>query len=630
MKYLKSKAGILILSAFLLNQNIFSQNTDTIDSNTQEQNLPHLYTYINAPIVEQTQTYLKEEIENLNVENLTSFFQSIGIQILSYGAYGLEAKPSIRGFTDETVRVVIDGICVNNAQYGTFDFSTINISDIEKIQIVKGGFTEQVSDEGAVGGAIYITTKNQTLGHKFSTDSIIKTFFNSNSPLDTFSQKFGYNGQLSENTFLKTNLKGTFAQNKYFFQNYKNKRTERKNSQVLDGTSDIKLSHFFKNGNNWNISNLTYLADKQTPGSENSTNYGNQKDFNNNLSFNINFPYIKEILNFKATTSYLSNTRFYTDNTSDSKHYLNSFILSCSSDFFKFSFFEQSTGFTLNYDYLNSTDDGLHSIFSGSFKGTSKFKINKIFSISVPLAFKFSGKNFAFTPKLGFRITSKYFDFILNGYRMIQFPTMDDLYWGDSASYSGNPNLAPESGWGAEFSINGHNIFLPFSICFFTNYYKEKIQWAANSSGKWTPKNISSAFYFGIDFSFKQTFFKILTIQGNLEYLYNELLDKSNKQTYKKRIMWTPDFISSLIISLNTKYFFFSVETNYIGKKYTENNNISFVEPYFLINTSAQLNTFKNIEPYLRINNLLNTDYEDVPNYPMPGFSLSIGIKTIF
>ena len=74
-------------------------------------------TKIGKPVAEQRLTITEEEIEKSNAENLTGLLQRKGMQILSYGAYGLEAKPSIRGFTDETVRVVIDGICVNNAQY---------------------------------------------------------------------------------------------------------------------------------------------------------------------------------------------------------------------------------------------------------------------------------------------------------------------------------------------------------------------------------------------------------------------------------------------------------------------------------------------------------------------------------
>lgn len=616
MKHFSKKASVFVLSVFLLSAKTISQETP----------LPHLYTYIDSSVVEQRLSFGREEIERANAENITSFLQSAGIQILSYGPYGLESKPSVRGFTDETVRVVIDGICVNNVQYGTFDFSTLNIADVEKIEIVKGGFSEQVSDEGAVGGTIYITTKKQTLGHHFSADSAVKSFFSKTVPFDTFSQKLGYNGQIAENTFLKTNLKGTFAQNQFPFVNYKNAVSEREHSQVIDGNSDIKLSHFFGGGNNWNIGNSSYVGSKQISGAETAVSYGDQQDFNNNLFFTISFPSIKNSLKLDGRAAWLSNTRFYTEEA-ESRHYVNSFIFSASADFYKYSRFRQSAGMTLNCTHLNSTDDGIHLLFTGTLKQISKFFINDIFSITLPLSVQFSGKNAAVIPKLGIRADSKYIDVLLNGYRMVQFPNMDDLYWGDSAYACGNPDLRPEYGWGAECTINVHDIYIPFSFCIFTNYYENKIQWSADSSGKWTPKNIASAFYAGFDFSFSKTFFTMLTIKGNVEYLYNKLLDKTNELTYGNRIMWTPDFVGSLIISLNTKYVFLSVESNYVGKKYISNLNSSYIEPYFLLNISAECELWEKIKPYVRVENLLDADYEAVPDYPMPGISATFGIK---
>ena len=67
-----------------------------------------------------------------------------------------------------------------------------------------------------------------------------------------------------------------------------------------------------------------------------------------------------------------------------------------------------------------------------------------------------------------------------------------------------------------------------------------------------------------------------------------------------------------------------------MGKRYTTNANISYVKPYTLINLSAQLTvTSKNwhFTPYIRLENLLNMDYEAVDAYPMPGISGTVGLK---
>ena len=102
----------------------------------------------------------------------------------------------------------------------------------------------------------------------------------------------------------------------------------------------------------------------------------------------------------------------------------------------------------------------------------------------------------------------------------------------------------------------------------------------------------------------------------------------NNKYTYGKRIMWTPDLIFSVITSLNLKIARISAEVNYTGKKYTSNLNTVFVNPYCLVNLSGELTAIKHFSPYFRIDNLFNADYEAIPDYPMPGFSLTVGIKT--
>ena len=617
----------------------------------QEIELPHIYTYIDSPVVEQRQTYDSEELEQMHVESLAELLKSAGVQILSYGTYGLEQKPSIRGFTDETV--IIDGVCVNNEQYGTFDFSTINIDDIESIEIVRGGFTESVSDEGAVGGAIYITTKKQSLGHHFQSDSMIKSFFNLNCPVDTFMQSLGYNGQVGENSFLKVNAKGVFANNRFLFKKYQQRLTERTNSEVIDGNGNVNYEHFFGNGNLFAINNLFYIGNKNAPGSANSSIIGLQKDCNNILSFQIIQPQLADGIQLENVVSWQSSNRNYSETSTSksispekkkeleeniSKHFVNTFKYAGTGSFYKWNHFSDSVGLTFEYTNLNSTDDGLHNQFSGTLKNTAKIdwglsdKTQLV--LTIPLAARFCNKNFAFTPKLGIGLETPHINFYLDGYRMTQFPTMDDLYW-DSNGYHGNPDLIPESGWGGDFTTNVHNVWLPFSVCVFSNYYENKIKWSYVSD-TWTPQNVASAFYLGVDFNFEKSFWQDrIIIKGNCEYLYTKLLNKGSSE-YGNKIMWTPDFVGSLTLQCNfpkTEHFpktTLIADVNYTGKRYVSNLNISYLKPYIIVNLAVQ-STFNKAAwefvPYLRLDNLLNTSYESIENYPMPGISISVGCK---
>lgn len=607
---------VLYLFPLFFNQYIFCKDT---------QSLSKITTYIDTPIVEQRQVFTKEEIKSMNVQDFPSLIQTTGIQLLSYGTYGLEQKPSIRGFTDETVRVVIDGICVNNPQYGTFDFSSININSVEKIEIVKGGFTEGVSEEGSVGGTIYITTKKQSLKNSFFSDSMTKSFFNRNVPFDTFSQMLGMNYQFGENTFFKTSIKGASAKNEFLYKNYKNQTDIRKNSAVHDICADFNLSHFFGNGNSWTLNDISYNGYKHIPGSETSFQSGIQQDYNNTVLFAMNFPMLNSL---KTSFSWITTNRFYDEQNSKSIHHVNSFKFFSTAFIFKTKKYTQNLGFSFDFTNLDSTDDGIHQTFSGTIKETSKIKVNEKFSLSVPIALSFNNKNFAVIPKSGIKISFTKTELLFNIYRMVQFPNLDDLYW-NSSGFHGNKNLKPESGWGAEFSINNTNPILPFSICVFTNYYKNKIQWAF-ISGTWQPENIASAFYLGCDVSCEKEFLKYFSIKANAEYLYNRLLDKSNQTTYGNRIMWTPDFTGAISLNMKTKKFNLGAEVSYTGKRYVSNLNKSIKKPYTLFNMYGTLLFWEKVTPYFRLDNILNTRYESIPDYPMPGISLQLGIKCNF
>ncbi|MCR4741356.1 MAG: TonB-dependent receptor plug domain-containing protein [Treponema sp.] len=609
--------------------------------------LPQITTYLNNenPVSEERQVFTSEDIEEKNLTDLPSLLTTAGIQLLSYGPYGLEQKASIRGFTDETVRIVIDGICVNNSQYGTFDLSTINLEEIEKIEILRGGFTESVCDEDAVGGAIYITTKKQEFGNHFYSDSSVKTYFNSNKILDSFNQSLGYSGNFNNN-FIKLNGQGTFANNSYPYINYNKKLVQRENAEVLDGNTSANFLHYFKDGSSLSLNDLFYAGDKNTPGSASTKKYGNQKDLDNILSMQLVNPDLASgKMKIENNLSWISNTRFYKDSSSDSKHYINSVRYNFTDNVDYCRQFKQNFGLSFDYTHLDSTDDGIHNQFSGALKITSKvfLPINKdnqenssLFGASIPLAIKFCGQNFAFTPKIGISGQFPLIDLSLRGYKLTQFPTMDDLYWNDG-TYKGNPDLRPEDGWGGEISLSTKTKVLPFTLCIFSNYYKNKIQWAGTS-----PQNISSAFYLGCDFTISQNLLgDRIQLQSYTEYLYNRLLNRDNQYTYGKRIMWTPDFVSSF----SANFYFPKIgknelwssnlllEANYVGKRYITNMNTTYLSPYLLINISGNLqkkgkkNQNLLLIPYFRLDNLLNWSYCAIPDYPMPGMSLSLGFK---
>ena len=307
--------------AFLISGNTicFSQDFEHLQQEDQLENtmvLPEITTYIPSSL-ENKITIKSEQIQKEHYQNILQLLSDYSVQILSYGDYGLEQKPSIRGFTDETVRVVIDGVCMNNPQTGTFDFSTINMNNIEEISIVKGGYNEGTEDEGAVGGVIYITTK-KNFEKTIISDTKIKTFFNPQTPLDLISQNFQFSIPFNQNIFADFDLAATKAENNF----------QANNSKVYDAHSNANITSYFGNGNSFSISDISYLGFKNLPGPEHSKNLEKQQDFQNKLTLSLFSPNVSPIFTLKSNLSWNYSQRFYQSKTEKSEHKLNDFSLS--------------------------------------------------------------------------------------------------------------------------------------------------------------------------------------------------------------------------------------------------------------------------------------------------------------
>ncbi len=656
------KKLFLFFSIILFNFLVFAQEVEIV--------LPELTTYVPAT-VEQKIVVTAEEIEARHFESLSDIVESCGIQNLAYGPYGLDSKPSVRGFTDETVRVVIDGVCVNNVRNGVFDFSTLNLKAVEKIEIVRGGFTEGVEDEGAVGGVIYITMKKTETRKSVTADAAVKTFFSNTQPVDSCFQKLAFSGPLSENTFLNASGSLNYAENKYFYKSASmGTLTEgafgglwygldvnhegyvssgvntnsgewkcRENAQVTDAHADAFLTHYYGNGNYLSLGEIFYGGHKHTPGKAFSDEQGLQRDYDNNISLTMWNPAVAELFNLKNSVVWICNNCFYKNakGTEDSRHNLNTIKYTGSMDFTSFADgrIRQLIGISSDFSQLDSTNDGRHVQVSGVLKETTKIAVGGGWSFTLPLAAKFclndEKLNFAFVPKVGVAWEVGLFRFFADLYRMVQFPNMDDLYW-SGGDYHGNPNLRPESGWGADLGFYVDSVSIKYGVLHggltvFSDYYKDKIKWESG-----TTENIASAFYLGMDFNFGMEFFnRFLTFDLNGEYLYNRLLDESQPLTYGKRIMWTPDFVCSASFGLNFEFVSFKLNASYTGRRYNTNLNVSYLKPYVLLNFVAEgVEIAGHFTPYLKLDNALNWQYQAVEGYPMPGISLTIGARYIF
>lgn len=101
----------------------------------------------------------KEEIKALNAHTLADILErTIGISVQRQGGPGLPATAVILGNHSNKVKVMIDGIPVNNLSDNTVDVGSIPVQHIERIEIIKGPASNIWGS--SLGGVINIITKS--------------------------------------------------------------------------------------------------------------------------------------------------------------------------------------------------------------------------------------------------------------------------------------------------------------------------------------------------------------------------------------------------------------------------------------------------------------------------------------
>lgn len=105
-----------------------------------------------------------DKIESQNAVTVTDLLQNLpGVHVVQPSGQGGVARVFIRGGDQNLTLILIDGVRVNDpidTRGSAFDFSTVNLSDIERIEIVRGPHSA-VYGSDSLAGVINIITKSR-------------------------------------------------------------------------------------------------------------------------------------------------------------------------------------------------------------------------------------------------------------------------------------------------------------------------------------------------------------------------------------------------------------------------------------------------------------------------------------
>lgn len=173
-----------------------------------------------------------EEINSKPLQSLAEILEDQpGIALLRDGIWGMEI--SIRGFNRENIVTLIDGNRILTSTDVAARLSMINLSDIEKIEIIKGA-SSSIYGSGATGGIINIITKSPSFNNRFALDGNFSTQFNTVNDLSVFTGSLSTGG-----SFWASKFSGSYRK----ANNTQTPLGELKNSQFEDYSFNGSL-HF--------------------------------------------------------------------------------------------------------------------------------------------------------------------------------------------------------------------------------------------------------------------------------------------------------------------------------------------------------------------------------------------------
>lgn len=571
---------------------------------------------IEEPLEETTSSVTvirSEDIEKKGIDFLADALRSVPeLNLVQNGGAGKVASVLLRGGSSSHVLVMIDGIKVNSPTAGSYDFSSINVEDIERIEIVKGPQSTFYGSE-AMAGVINIITKRGSARPEITTSfeagsygtykpvltvagsykkmdyRLTGSYFNTEgiSAAKAGTERDGYtntsiSGKIGLSPTEKIDLEfvGKYAYNRSdldgfdFFAGKAVDDTnfiQRRNHSILSGKGTFYLSRL------WEqviiISRVAEILKFSDP--DDTFNNAEVITEIDTLDWQNNFQ-ISEKFVVTAGAEYKmekgENTGNFERSLDNKALYLNN----------KLKLFDETVVLNagLRYDDLE---------ISGA---KTTFRIGAIYYIK-PIALSIRG-----TYGTGFRA-----------------PALNELFF----PFYGNPDLKPEetTSWEAGLEKTFLQDRVSLSFTYFEQNYKNLID---THPLTFTAVNISKAEIKGVESGTSFKFSDALLIRALYTYL-----DTEDKKT-GRRLPLRPQDKFNFSADISVKDWSFSANYIFVGKRFDSSVDRD-LSSYSVINISGKYNISKRISLFARIDNLLDEEYEESGSYETPGFSLFGGVK---
>lgn len=590
----------------------------------------------------------RQQIEKAGKATLAEVLAEIpGLFVRQTGTISGGHQVSIRGSNPEQVLVLINGQRHNSLTTGEFDFSTIPLTVIERVEVIKGASAAKYGAD-ALAGVINIVTRNFLDPVQTKTQSSLKTTvgdFGTRIFAVTFGRTIHQRLGLSL-VFDHTSTRGDF----WFFDSLGN-RYRRQNSGKNANNYYAQLSYQVFDGSVVTFSGQLYRATHQIPGALLQLTPTAWRLDDRGSAFLRYTQIISQRITLSADGSYQHLNQEFS--TGDSIVTVSSFHTYYRTREWqgriklRLNLWQNNTvtlGSELVWMQLSGQDFLRPKLSLGKPEprrtkslfiedeqvfNLSKIKIVDLFSLVATGRYdKTSGLATNLNYALGTRLL-KGKRFKVNIYadwgRGYHNPTLTALFWKEDVFAIGNPYLKPERSLNREAGVR---ITIPFFQKFelgsglYASQVEDLISWRRRFDGKFTPVNIVRATIQGReDFLKWQGPHNWFDLQ--LQHTFTLAVNHSGFRPHEgKQLVFRPDHILRATLDLHYRVISFQFRYTYVGRRYIREENTKWLLPYRTVDCSLGLSKKlgrHSLQSIIGVNNLTGTRYEVIERQPMPG-----------
>ncbi|MFT6915735.1 MAG: vitamin B12 transporter [Motiliproteus sp.] len=537
----------------------------------------------------------RKDIERSQAVTVADILQQTpGVSITNTGGIGKSSSIYLRGTSTKDLLILIDGLRVGSATLGQVSVEELNLSQVERIEIVRGPRSSLYGSDAA-GGVIQIFTRQGTgeftpyfslsagsegtaiaeAGVKGGDENSWYNLTASGMTTDGFDAKTtgdqdddGYHNQglafkVGRRLDGRSEVEGFFSvtdsENEYDGSTDSGANL----TQVLGARSTLELTEFWSlnlvAGRSWNLS-------KTFSGSTFSSRYETKRD---SLT-------LQNDLQIAADTQLIVGVDYLNDQIESSASYAETER-------------ENWAGFA-QYQLTRGPAD---------LQLSARIDDNEQFGSHTT-----GGAAWGIALHDSLRLVASYGT-------AFKAPSFNDLYYPNS----GNAALLPEESDTYELSLKGQLQRINWQTALYQTSFENLIAWAPDSSGNWSPSNINQARIRGLEIS-ADYLWQQWSLGGNLSFIDPENRSGVNKGN---RLQRRADKIANITLDRNFSALALGVTLHAEGRRYTSASNTAALGGFASVDLRAAYQLAPAWQVRVKLGNLLDKHYQTVKGYNQAG-----------